>query len=311
MANPPSDNPEHTDPAPTEWFAAILEPLAALAIQRGIGLPTLVDSLKLALVRAAVSTDAAQGAAGERGQAEASASASRSRLSDSRVALMTGVHRKDLRRLRQIGPAALNRGPSVANQVFARWLAEPRWRGADDEPRDLVRQSDEGARSFESLVHSVTRDVHPRAVLEELLRLQLVQVGEGADGVATVRVIRRAFVPPPGSAQLLDVAQANLADHVAAVCSNLQADGRRFLEQAIYSDELTAESARQFNRETRLAWDQLLAQMMPRLRALYEADQQSDRPRDYRVRLGMYGYAGPDAYRHDDPYQSSQKAPLK
>ena len=314
MAEPPfdpSDLAETGGPLPTEWFAGLLEPLAALAIKRGVGLPTLVDSLKLALVRAAVAADAAS-EVDSTPSAPAADTAPRARLSDSRVALMTGVHRKDLRRLRQLGTAALSRGPTVANEVFTRWLAEPAWRGADGEPLALRRQADGGtAGSFESLVQSVTRDVHPRAVLEELLRLQLVQTTVDEDGAAAVRIVRRAFVPPAGSAQLLALAQANLADHVAAICGNLQADGRRFLEQAIYSDELTADSARQFNRETRQAWDRLFEQMMPRLQELYEADRQSDQPRDYRVRLGMYGYAGPDAYRRDDPYQPALKPTVR
>ena len=49
-------------PETVEWFAGLFEPLAGLAIERGIKLPALIDSLKLALVRAATSVIAAEAA---------------------------------------------------------------------------------------------------------------------------------------------------------------------------------------------------------------------------------------------------------
>jgi hypothetical protein len=290
MGSPPASGAAAADPV--EWFAGLLEPFAALAIRRGVGLQLLIDSLKLALVRAAVATDAAQARKG---------------LSDSRVSLMTGVHRKDLRRLREAGPAALGQGRSVASEVFTRWLSDPRWRTARGKPRVLPRQDEDGAPSFESLVAGVTRDVHPRSVLDELLRLGLVATTPGPHGVERIRVVRRAFVPTADPRLALAMARDNLADHAAAVSGNLDGDGRRFLEQAIFSDELTAESAARFNRETREAWERLFEQMMPRLQALHETDRHSGQPRDHRVRLGLYGYAGRSAGAPADPYRANDR----
>ena len=272
---------------PVDWFAGLFEPMAALAIRRGIGLQVLIDSLKLALVRAAVATAAAEAPNG---------------LSDSRVSLMTGVHRKDLRRLRAAGPAALGQGRSVASEVFTRWLSDRRWRTARGKPRVLPRQDEDGAPSFEALVAGVTRDVHPRSVLEELLRLRLVETAPGPRGIERIRVVRQAFVPTADPLLALAMARDNLADHAAAVCDNLDGDGRRFVEQAIFSDELTAESAARFNRETREAWERLFERMMPRLQALHESDRQSKGPRDHRVRLGLYGYAGRSDGTPANPY---------
>ena len=73
------------------------------------------------------------------------------------------------------------------------------------------------------------------------------------------------------------------------------------------SDELTAESAARFNRETREAWERLFERMMPRLQALHERDRLSKAPRDHRVRLGVYGYAGRSGEAPADPYGGNDR----
>ena len=55
--------------------------------------------------------------------------------------------------------------------VFAHWRSDKRYRKRGGAPRTLPRVGP--APSFESLAQEVTRDVHPRALLEELLRLKL------------------------------------------------------------------------------------------------------------------------------------------
>ena len=75
-------------------------------------------------------------------------------------------------------------------------------------------------------------------------------------------------MPAADQVEQMRLARDNLADHVAAIAANLQGAGGRFLEQAVYSDELTAASARQFNRETLETWQKLFDQVMPRLQAL-------------------------------------------
>ena len=205
---------------------------------------------------------------------------------------MTGVHRKDLRRIRTTGSTARAHSRSIAAEVFARWQSDPRFLTSRGRPRVLSRQGDDPAQpSFEQLVAGITRDVHPRPVLDELLRLRLAEtIGAGE---SRVRLLQSAYVPAGDSMQMIQLAHDNLADHCAAVAANLSGEGRRFLEQAIFSDGLTAESAHAFNRDTLAAWEAAFASLMPRLRALYDADRTATQPRDHRVRLGMYSLAVP------------------
>ena len=83
--------------------------------------------------------------------------------------LLTGVHRKEIRRLREEG-GDLAEVPAVvtlATGIIARWLGQPSHTGPDGRPLPLPRSAPEGVPSFEGLVASVTTDVRPRAVLDD------------------------------------------------------------------------------------------------------------------------------------------------
>ena len=92
---------------------------------------------------------------------------------DSAVSLLSGVHRRDVRELTRGQAAAAvpaQSGPlGMAAQVVARWMHDPSFQTTDGHTRVLPRGG-EGA-SFDALVAGVSRDVRPRAVLDELLRL--------------------------------------------------------------------------------------------------------------------------------------------
>ncbi len=272
-----------TDPA-HQAVQQLLRPIARLALAHGLRLGELVEMLKQAMLDAAQAQDGA--------------------LSMSQLSVRTGVHRKDVRALLAAPTGRTPRRRSPAVEVFARWLSDGRYLTTRGRPRVLPRQAAaDGQPSFDGLVTSVTTDVHPRSVLDELLRLSLAAVDERG----RVRLVAAAFVPRRDRAQMLGLLADNVGDHLDAAVDNLLGDGPRFLEQALFSDELSAESAQEFNLATRAAWDAVHALLMPRLQALYERDRSRPaRQRRHRVRLGVYGYvAGPPdaapAAAADDP----------
>ena len=252
-------------------LAELLAPLCELALRDGIKLPALVELTKRALVDAADSLYGREAGA----------------LSDSRVSVMTGVHRKDLRSLRESAQPVSMRRKNLAAEVFGRWLADPHYVTGKGKPRVLPRQSGDAAVvSFDSLVAGISQDVHPRAVLDELLRLKLVQWDEQDK----VRVLASAFTPSADRDAQRQFLAANAADHLRAGRENLDHAGRAFLEQAIYSDQLSEQSAQEFNRATLNAWERAFADLMPRLRELHQRDRNQQLPMLRRVRFGMYGY---------------------
>jgi hypothetical protein len=191
---------------------------------------------------------------------------------DSRVSLLTGIHRKEVRRLRGAGapvsatPAAVSR----ASRIIARWLAAPEFTDAAGRPRPLARTSDPSAGdpSFEQLVASVTRDVRPRAVLDEWLDRRLVTI----DSEGRIALAETAFVPQGGSDQQLYYFGRNLHDHAAAAVANVLGEGPRFLERAVHYDGLSADLAESLEKRSREIASAALQEANREAHAACEAD---------------------------------------
>jgi hypothetical protein len=260
-------------------LAALLEPIAMLAVTRGLPYGTVEDLLRAAFVDAA--RCAQPPGAGTR--------------IVSRVAAATGLARREVTRLLQAprGPPAVR--PAPATQVFTRWLSDPRLQDRRGRPMTLPRQGP--APSFEALARVVTQDVHPRTLLEELVRLGLVEA-RGDD----VRVLRESVVAPPGSDRALAFLRSNVGDHLRASVANVLGPAPLHVEQAVFADHLSDESIAAFQAIAKAQWQAVLTAAVPRLQALVDADRAAGRRRDRRVRLGLYAY-------HDTMAQGAAPAP--
>jgi len=176
---------------------------------------------------------------------------------DSRVSLLTGIHRKEVHRLRSEGPAPEQVPGSVwlGAQVVARWLAYEEFADSDGHPLPLPRQGDHpGAPSFERLVASVSTDIRPRAVLDEWLRLGIAHL----DAADRVCLNTESFVPDQGFEEKAYYFGRSLRDHIEAGARNLQGEGR-YLDRSVYYAHLSETSRRELVAlAERLAMDALL-----------------------------------------------------
>ena len=252
-------------PALTSALAALLEPIAALAVARGLPFASVEDLLKAAFVDAA-----------RRAQPEAAG-----QRIVSRVSTTTGLTRREVTRLLAATGSRPVPRPSPATQVFTRWRADPALKNRRGQPITLARQG--GAPSFEALARSVTQDVHPRSLLDELCRLGLVTV-EGE----TVKLLRESVVGAGDSDRAYGFLGGNVGDHLRAAVANVLAETPPHVEQAVFADELSAESMAAFRNIAKAQWQALLAATVPALQALADADAASARVRDRRVRIGLY-----------------------
>ncbi|MEO8310607.1 MAG: DUF6502 family protein [Caldimonas sp.] len=258
--------PQHAELALRE-AAVFLAPVVLWLLRNGVSFPALVDLLKPLFVAAAQ-------AELQRGAAKPTQSA---------LSLLSGVHRKDVRIISD-APATAPRSarPTLAAQVFTRWVHDSNYRGKDGKPRALPRTGP--GRTFETLSRQLSNDVHPRTVLDELLRLgQVALEGE--------QVVVRAnfFVPSPRLDEMTALFSANVGDHIAAAVSNLTSQAPPFLEQSIYADGLTAESAELLHAAARRAWAAAFDAIMALARDRVDHDQASDG--DLRVRFGSYFFS--------------------
>ncbi|HRI17398.1 MAG TPA: DUF6502 family protein [Burkholderiaceae bacterium] len=262
-------NAEHAELALRE-AAALMAPLALWLLRHGVAFPAFAEALKPVFVAAARAELA-------RNAAEPTQSA---------LSMLSGVHRKDVRDIAAAQHEALPPArPSLPAQVFTRWLADRRFRTKDGEPRPLPRSGD--GRSFESLCRELSQDVHPRTVLDELLRLGLVRL----DGESVVAVAR-SFVPSPQLAEMSALFAANVADHIAAAVSNLTLDAPKLLEQSIYADGLTGPSIDLLHAVARKAWAEAFEDIVGQARECLDRDQGSSDERQ-RMRFGVYFFSEP------------------
>lgn len=164
---------------------------------------------------------------------------------DSRVHLLTGVHRKDVRRLREArhAPGLAPRKASLTSVLIARWTTFDEYRDENGRPQPLARAAEHGS-SFDSLVRSVSTDIRPRVVLDEWLRLGIARVDEED----RVHLSVEAFVPPKDSEEILHFFGRNSHDHIAAAVHNVLGQGDPLFERAAAYDQLTPDSVAQLRR---------------------------------------------------------------
>lgn len=164
------------------------------------------------------------------------------RQTDSRISLMSGVHRKDVKRLRELQPNVEDVMPgnvSLGSQLIALWNANPAFVDADGLPKPLPRfASDNVGASFESMVRSLSTDIHPRAVLDEWLRLGVARLDEGN----FVHLMTDMFIAQEGFDEKVYYFGHNLHDHASAAVSNVIGQRPGFFERCVHYDELSPQS---------------------------------------------------------------------
>jgi len=271
---PPVLSPQnalHTEQqALTQAVQAVLAPLAELCVARGLPIQAVEEQIRLVFV------NAAQRASEDAG----------SPPNTSRISAATGLTRREVSRLLNQPVTEDTQRPSPTIQVFTRWLADPRLRGGLQQPRALARQG--ATDSFEWLAQSVTRDVHPRTLLDELCRLGLATLDPQTD---TVSLKADAFVPRQDWSRMVGFLGRNVGDHLSAATANVLGDGHQHFEQAIYADELSEASMAEVRSLVSEAWKQLLETLVPQIEALIDADRQAKRPSHHQIRIGLFTWA--------------------
>ena len=249
--------------------AQLMRPFVRLLIRHGITCPTFMDVVRgvyVDVARDMLPDDRAR--------------------TDSRISVMTGVHRKELRRYRTEGPGPAPQPVTIGSQVFAQWLGQAGLQDADGHPLPLPRTAPDGTPSFEALVAAVTRDVRPRAVLDDWLAQDLVAL----DAEGSVVLQAKAFLPRPGEAEQLYYFGRNLHDHIAAAAANVDAESPPFLERSVHYDGLSADAAARLAALGREAAQRMLLDVNRSALAIAQADDRdaAGTHRTHRVNLGAF-----------------------
>lgn len=219
------------------------------------------------------------------------------RQTDSRISLMSGVHRKDVRRLRghnmdvdEVMPANV----SLGAQVIASWNANPKYINADGLPKPLQRfAADNPNESFEGLVRGLSTDIHPRAVLDEWLRLGVATI----DDENFVHLTTDMYIPQEGFEEKVFYLGHNLHDHAQAAISNVLGQHISFLERCVHYDTLTMPSIKEIGELAEKQGMKTLREVNKMADGLAVKDKASSKA-TMRMTYGIYYYYEP---MQDDP----------
>jgi hypothetical protein len=256
----------------------VAAPLVEFLLQEGVTYPRFANALKKTFLDSASSV----------------LEANTARVNDSSLSTLTSIHRKDVREWRAVGqPRPQAKTFGAVMEVFTRWANDPDYCDQQGRPRVLERTGGPG--SFEALAASASRDVHPRTLLQELIRLGVARREEGGGNGSSdkVSLCMDAFVPKEGSAEMLQLFADNVGDHLAAAAHNLKASATPMLEQSVFADGLRPESVDALNNLARQIWSNVFHDVVREATAL--SDQDREQPgADQRIRVGMYFYHGPN-----------------
>jgi hypothetical protein len=267
------------EPADAEAMK-LIEPLAALLLSRQVPYAQAEDWLRAAYVRCSAKAYAAQGKA----------------ANVSALSVATGVRRREVKRLLEVADAP--RASSAARNITVLpaalrllWLTDPRFLDEQGQPKPLSRRTTTNSEpTFADLAAEISKDIHPRTLLEELVR-----VGSAAvEGDHVVLKQRHASGEAAAQAKWA-VGCTNLGDHASAVLINLLSELPPMFERAIFADGLTRSSAQRGTELARELWEPALPKLREKMQALVDLD--ADAPEaqgiPWRMRIGLFSYMAP------------------
>jgi len=200
----------------------ILRPLVRVLLRNGIPYASFAELAKWAYMDVASRDFAIEGR----------------KPSISRVSILTGLSRKEVKRVQGISSledrASIERYNRAA-RVISGWLKDPLYLTPKKTPRDLLIE--EGKNSFSQLVKAYSGDVPPRAVLDELLRVGVVERDNGR-----VRLLTKGYIPSKGEVEKLHILGTDVRDLISSIDHNLVSDpAEAFLQRKVSYDNIPEE----------------------------------------------------------------------
>jgi len=252
----------------TRALSGLLRPLVRALIAKGVTAPALYRLLKQLYVEVAEQDFALGG----------------ERPTDSRISMLTGVHRRDVKAYRDPDlteeRAAKEKVSNIAT-LLGRWMATPDLLDADGRPRPLPRT---GPASFEDLAKGISQDIRPRTMLDEMLRQGLIRQQDDM-----LHLDADAFLGPADLEQKVFFFAENVGDHLAAAVDNLLEDQPKFLERAVFYNRLRPASVDEIEAKARDLGGAVLVELNKDALERQTADLDTEEPTE-RFRFGVFFY---------------------
>jgi len=212
------------------------------------------------------------------------------KMTYSRAAVLTGLSRKEVVRLRGniIKNESLSKQtPNRAMRVVHGWLSDVDYLDCDRKPRILPIKGDKS--SFAELVAKYSGDITYGAVLDELNRIGVTAQTTGE----TVELLSNGYVPQQDEMEKIRIMSVCVSDLFGTAVHNLDvnSDDIRFQRQLVYSgiEESLAEKFHEIGSEKAMALFDTLNEFLSAEREKSAIDK---RKSGKRVGLGIYYFEG-------------------
>lgn len=232
-----STPPSHSDPQQDvksgllAAFRRILRPLIRILIRNDVSFGEFSEVVKTVYVETAARDFALQDR----------------KPSGSRIAILTGLTRKEVKRLtdQMVSAAA----PKVSNfsritRVLEGWHTDAEYTGPYGMPIELMFDSEDGP-SFGELVKRYSGDMPARAMLEELKRIRAVDEDENNH----IFVLKRSFIQDKLTPETLEYIGSSLNRYAATLDFNLnphREESPRFERRVVTDTGISAEQMEEF-----------------------------------------------------------------
>ena len=251
----------------------MLRPLVKLLLMHSITFPFLSNLLKSIYVEVATEEFRLQGKP----------------QTDSRISLLSGVHRKDVKNLRpeRMHEQTIPPSVSLSTKLVKLWGSDPKHLDETGRHRPLPRlMSEGGGASFEGLVSSVSKDIRSRVILDEWLRTGIARIDEEG----RVCLNTEPLAKNNDFDEKVYYTGQNLHDHLSAASHNLNGQQPPLLESSVHSNKLTVESIAELDALAKKLGTQVLDAVNKRATEL-EARDAGKPEAQQRMNFGMYFFS--------------------
>jgi len=258
----------------------LLRPLARVLLLHNVSFLTFSDLAKRVFIEVAEESFPPQGR----------------KQSISRIAMLTGLSRKEVLRVKRLPHHYDEEAMSQqerSTRVISGWTRDQRFLDKDGAPLPLHFDGPEG--SFNDLVRSYSGDIPTRAVLDELLRVGLAERQE--DG--RIRLIARAYIPRAGTAEKLSILGVEVADLLNTLDHNINAeDEEPYFQRKVCYYRFPAHHLPELRQLAQKRAQNLLEELN---RWMAEHDEADADEEIRRSGVSIYYFEGPSEDDHENP----------
>jgi len=167
-------------------------------VQHSVGIREVTEVLKLSFVEVA----------------EKELQKSKEIINSSKISALTGVHRKDVTSIFSSKRSLAKAEGSILTKVIGQWQHDKSFCSTKGKARVLTCEGDKS--EFAKLVRSVTSDLNPYTVLNELKRIGAIKENKGL-----IRLSQKIYSPKEDIKEAFRLLASDTSDLVGAVTENI------------------------------------------------------------------------------------------